>query len=414
MEQDRQRPLSLRWTSKAAAGYLREQAGLGAGAAAIAFDLTSTPDDDVSYPRAKGHKSYVCARRYKNPIWTPGNVIGGMDQLDAAGLILHVKRPPGNRSEGWQSYARAAPDLVELVARAVEGGPLQIVSPRETIILRDSDRNFMDYRDTRETTTMRRNAAMINEAVLGEEIGGCEIAAMVRYFNRTMQRGGRFTAKGNSWQNIPSLHRQMVTIGGEPVVELDYKCLHPAILYAMAEADMPDDAYAVPGWPRDLVKLALLVVINAETKHSAIWAIAHSDGRKWERDEDGNPVAFTDERKLMQTMAEPGSDEAKRLARQLIDQLETLHRPIAHFFGKDMGAKLMRIDSRMAEAVMLEMLGQGVVVLPVHDSFLVPASKAAKLEAAMHKAAHREGLLALKIEQKSAPMPLRPKQLFLL
>ena len=43
------------------------------------------------------------------------------------------------------------------------------------------------------------------------------------------------------------------------------------------------------------------------------------------------------------------------------------------------------------------MLRQGVVVLPVHDSFLVPASKAERLEEAMLKAAHQAGFMALQI-----------------
>lgn len=412
---DRQRPLSLRWASRPAADYLRQAAGLGAGASAIAKDLASTPAQEVSYPRAKGHKSYLCAARYKRPIWTPGNVIGGMDQLEAAGLIHHARRPPGNRSEGLQSYAQATPELVQLVAEAeAQAEPFKIVLPRETVILRDSDKSLLDYRETGETRKMRRTIAQINEAVIGADIGGCEIAAMARYFNGTLQRGGRFYAQGDSWQNLSAALRHEVVISGEPIVELDFKCLHPAILYAMTGATMPSDAYAVPSWPRDLVKLALLILINAENKHKAAGAIAHSDGRRWERDDAGNPIAEIHDRQLMQALADPGSDRAKALAHKLIDALSDLHKPIAHFFGRDMGAKLMLIDSRMAEAVMADMLAQGVVVLPVHDSFLAPASKAAKLEAAMQKAAYEQGLRALKIEAKTAPRPFSHKQLKLL
>lgn len=337
-----------------------------------------------------------------------------MDELDYTGLITHVKRPPGNRSEGWQSSAQATPELVDLVAQATAYEPLKVILPRETIILRDGLRKPIDYKETRETRTMRKNLAAQNEAITGTEIGGCEIAAMVRYFNQSMQRGGRFTARGNSWQNIARTMRPHVTIANEPTAELDYKTLHPAILYSMAGAALPEDSYALNGWPRDLVKLGLLVIINAKSRRGAIGAISHSDGRKWERDEGGNPIAFTHERELMQTLAEPGSPRADQLAKQLITHMEKMHAPIAHFFGQDMGAKLMAIDSRMAEAVMMEMLGRGIVVLPVHDSFLVPASKASELEAAMMKAAHIEGIRALQVDRKTAPPPISPKQLFLI
>ena len=370
--EDRQRPLSVKWASRAAAEYLKQEAGLSAGAAAIAFDLASTPGDEVSYPRAKAHPSYNCARRYKNPIWTPGNIIGGMDLLDHTGLIRHLKQAPSSHTS-WQSSAQATPELVEIVKAAVEFEPLKVIAPRETIILRDGERRPLDYRETRETRAMRKNLAALNEAITGTEIGGAEVAAMVRYFNRSLDRGGRFTARGNSWQNIARDLRHHVTITNEQTVELDYKTLHPAILYSMAGAVLPEDSYAVEGWPRDLVKLALLVIINAKNRFAAVGAIKHSDGRKWERDEGGNPIACTHERDLMQMMAEPGSDRAEQLAKQLITKLEILHAPIRQFFGKDMGAKLMAIDSRMAEAVMMEMHDQGVVVLPVHDSFLVPA-----------------------------------------
>ncbi|WP_375264021.1 hypothetical protein, partial [Palleronia sp.] len=192
------------------------------------------------------------------------------------------------------------------------------------------------------------------------------------------------------------------------------KTLHPAYLYAMAGAELPSDCYDLPRWPRDLAKLGLLVIINAKSIKAAIGAIAHSDGRKWTRDDHGNPIGFTHKRNLMQVLAEPGSLEAEAKAKELIADLKELHAPINRFFGKDMGAKLMRIDSAMAEAVMLDMFNKGIVVLPVHDSFLVQASKVDQLEAAMQKAAHTHGYQAIKIERKMAKSPDSPKQLFLL
>ena len=55
----------------------------------------------------------------------------------------------------------------------------------------------------------------------------------------------------------------------------------------------------------------------------------------------------------------------------------------------------MRIDSDMAEAVMtLLILRKGIVTLPVHDSFLVPASKRDELEAAVMQAAYEVASLS--------------------
>jgi nitrate reductase beta subunit len=60
----------------------------------------------------------------------------------------------------------------------------------------------------------------------------------------------------------------------------------------------------------------------------------------------------------------------------------------------------MHIDAALAEAVMKTMLMQGTVILPVHDSFLVPASQCDRLEDAMLEAAHEVGIYALKVDVK--------------
>jgi len=174
--------------------------------------------------------------------------------------------------------------------------------------------------------------------------------------------------------------RKDLQIGGEPVVELDYKTLHPAILYAEAGATMPADCYAIDGWPRPLVKLAVLILINAKTEPAARRAIAQHDA--------------------MADTAQPGSQAAFAEAQQLIDSIKMVHAPIAWAFHTDKGAELMAIDAAMAEAVMNAMLLQGIVVLPVHDSFLVAASKRDRLEEAMIEAAHKIGLWALQVEAK--------------
>ena len=55
------------------------------------------------------------------------------------------------------------------------------------------------------------------------------------------------------------------------------------------------------------------------------------------------------------------------------------------------GLVLQRLDSDIAEAVMKEMRHRGIVVLPVHDSFIAPVSKAGVLEEMMVAAAAKLG-----------------------
>ena len=215
---------------------------------------------------------------------------------------------------------------------------------------------------------------------MGGDLDPTIAAPLARIFNKDMTRGGRFYAMGASWQNMKSEARKSLTIGGEPVVELDYCTLHPAILYAEAGATMPTDCYALDGWPRKLVKVAMLTLINAPTIHKARHSIAHND--------------------RIAELAKPGSQDALAKADQLIRDIKHLHKPIAKSFHSDAGARLMNIDAALAETVMNIMLAQGIIVLPVHDSFLVPASKRDQLESAMLEAAHQVGFYALRVEAK--------------
>lgn len=368
----RQRCLSLRFEHKRHWRAIAEAIGsVTETGAAICLDLCGV-DGWLSYSRTFRH--YDKPLRYRNPLYTCHHVVQQMEFLAAAGLILHDRRNPGER--GWQSTAWATPELRAIIAQIVNG-KTTLKRPSEVIWLRDNDKRLIDYKDTRKINRMRRGLERINEALQGAELDPSIAAPMVRIFNGSMKRGGRMYGMGASWQNMPSEKRKTITIGGQAVVELDYRSLHPAILYAEAGAIMPHDCYDLPGWPRPLVKEATLILINARTQASARQAIAHG--------------------KHIVALAEPGSQDAHRKAQALVDDIKVLHRPIEAAFHSDGGARLMVIDSDIAATVMSILIAQGIVALPVHDSFLVPASKAAQLETAMLEAAHRAGIYALKV-----------------
>ena len=54
----------------------------------------------------------------------------------------------------------------------------------------------------------------------------------------------------------------------------------------------------------------------------------------------------------------------------LLDAIERRHGPIRRAFYSDAGVRLQRIDSDMAENVLLTLVGQGIPTLSVHDSFI--------------------------------------------
>ncbi|UVC08256.1 hypothetical protein IHQ71_24395 [Rhizobium sp. TH2] len=331
----------------------------------------------VSYSR--NGNFYVTTNRYKSELYSRRKVIHSADYLVGLGLAYHDKAKPGTR--GWQSALKATPGLVERTRLILEQGPpLKCLPPAESIILRDKDGDYLDYRDSGETRLMRKRLAELNEQVRGTLFTGVIPSAMVRIFNRTFDRGGRFYALGGSWQSMPKEARMQITIAGEPVSEIDYKTLHPAMLYAQVGSTLPEDCYNIQGWPRNLVKVALLILVNSKNKHQARYAVAHHEH--------------------MRQIAERGSQPSFTAADHLMAELRARHGPISHAFHSDKGAELMRMDSDMAEAIMHIMMMAGITVLPVHDSFLVQRSHADQLERTMFQVAYEAGFEALRVEPK--------------
>lgn len=375
-------PLGVKFDTKPVWPEMKDAFGVDATGAVIALAAVEAArrGKAVSYSRS----SPYYANAHRHPLMTLKRVCSQVDMLTAAGLIVHYRQAPGGR--GWQSAFEATPELVDTVENIMQGRPrLKLKQPRRLTILRDAIGKPVDFRPTREIDRRDRRTAGFNEAVASAEIIGLDgmnmACPMARIYNQSLDRGGRFYGMGTSWQNIKSETRKALTIGGEPVVELDFKTLHPAILYAEAGVAMPADSYDLPGWPRNLVKVAMLTIINAPTINKARFSIAHSD--------------------RMTHMAEPGSQQAMQLASGLIEAIKRKHAPIAGAFHSDAGARLMRIDSDIAEAVMGALIARkGIVTLPIHDSFLVPASKRDELEEAMAQAAFDICKLEAQIEAK--------------
>lgn len=80
------------------------------------------------------------------------------------GLIDHARVLPGNF--GWQSAMTARPELKVIVPQIVgDGSGLRLTRPAETIVLRNAEKQEIDYSDTPATRRMRRNVETINEAL---------------------------------------------------------------------------------------------------------------------------------------------------------------------------------------------------------------------------------------------------------
>ena len=248
----------------------------------------------------------------------------------------------------------------------------------------------VDYFEDVETELKRRNLAFINKELektfLGLWIEDSEYKilyksmnkdekyefnpnekSLVRVFNDTeFSLGGRFYH--GWWQYLPRIYRPYITINHQVVAELDYKHLHPSLIYSkIGYTELPPDfdSYTLDiddfgPRQRDYLKQVFQCLINTDSEESALRAIRS---------------------KGLSAIFPFGSDELMHL-------LMEKHNPIrAMFFDSSLGKKLQRIDSDIAEYCMLEMLrSHKTIVLPVHDSFIVQQDMITVLQEVMSTA----------------------------
>ena len=185
---------------------------------------------------------------------------------------------------------------------------------------------------------------------------------LTRIFARgSMEKGGRFYR--GWWQGIPERHRPHIRIDGNKVTEVDFSGIAPRIIYGQAGVSIPIDFdpydVGLDSWEgkkdhrRPLVKQFLNAMINDEDNVYRL-----------------------------------GAAEAKILGlnhKQLLKQIELTHAPIFDSLQSGAGLHAQFIESLIAEKVMLDLLEQDVVVLPIHDSFIIRLGFANDLRESMQR-----------------------------
>ncbi|EDP63806.1 hypothetical protein BAL199_14262 [alpha proteobacterium BAL199] len=178
-----------------------------------------------------------------------------------------------------------------------------------------------------------------------------------RVFNNgSFTDGGRLV--GGWWQGVPREYRKFIYISDIPSIELDYASLHPTMLYHQRGLDVDGDPYAIDGLPRDVAKKLFNALVNGRSH-------------------------FSQDTRRMVTDTGMSWDDAVSAVRER-------HPQISDSLGSGAGVRLQRIDSDIAEDVLLTMLDQGITCLPIHDSFIVQFCHEKALRDAMQAAYGRQ------------------------
>jgi hypothetical protein len=200
------------------------------------------------------------------------------------------------------------------------------------------------------------------------QAGDLTATSLYRSFKGDWALGGRIY--GGWWINLPKAERQNLTFDGQSVVELDYSRLHPTLLFARVGVELAFDPYVLPDLSgpgvRDLGKRTFNRLIN-KTALSA--------------DQLKMPLFAGPEDRAALPKGVSFADYLQRFIKRLA--------PISVWFGTGEGLRLQREDSDLALGVLEILSEQGVLALPVHDSFIVGRAHEAALRSAMTSAFER-------------------------
>lgn len=351
------------------------------------------PEMVVGYSRANNRFSTL--RRYDSIKLLRDSMVLIVDTMEELG---YIEAELGCQVTGIASRMRITSKLLDLSNRV--HGPGKMVICRnagvETIIMKDENKKLIGYVDNSVTIRMRQNVAVINKNISENFIGLyvsdddlVEIATkmeekgkdsvgesqkhldfsrvqLCRIFNNdSFEQGGRFYR--GWWQEIPSDYRRNIRINDKETCEVDFSGIHINLLYVLKSLPLPDkDVYALDGLeglPRKMLKVMLQILLNSSTERKARSGIDKEFPRSKFAKEFCNGKITTP---------------------KIISAFKEKHSPIADFFGKAYGVKLQYLDAQIAEAVLLQLSSQGIVALPVHDSFIVQREHREQLIDAMH------------------------------
>lgn len=181
-----------------------------------------------------------------------------------------------------------------------------------------------------------------------------------RIFNVDFNHGGRFYG---GVENLRSDLRPFIHINGSRTVELDFSSYQIRMLYhklkikyledayaAMCESDSPDE--------RAIYKFVTLIVLNAEDEKIALKSLRKK---------------LVDENLMCNVI------KTDPVLKKLINKFTSHHDRVSKYFYKGVGLKLHVLESEITNNILLHFVKKNILVLSVHDSFIIAAEHESEL-----------------------------------
>ena len=240
-----------------------------------------------------------------------------------------------------------------------------------------------------ETKRLYRVRRSLGKLGMSELIFRLKYQSLHRVYNlESFKKGGRFY--GGAHLDIQSHMRGFIRINGEPVVEWDYDALHIFMLYHLRglDIDIEQDPYDIIVGPeeRGLKKTVLLTAINAKDDELAVKGIR---------------------KKLVDDGIE-GDVLTNKSIESLLCRAKLAHPNIADDIGSGKGRMLQNLDSKIADAILTNLMEKNIPALPVHDSFIVPQQHKSLLKQLMED--EYEKVMKFKPGVTKKKKRLRPKK----
>ena len=230
-----------------------------------------------------------------------------------------------------------------------------------------------------------------------------------RVFNVQLDHGGRFYGP---FQNLPKSDRNQLLIDGESTVELDFKAIHPHMLYAWNGKQLDSDPYETEGFDRDVIKTVCLMLPNTKSASGFKSLITKSSKpeSKAEYAEYKAKVAKNKAAGLRQRKAPkkfkyfmeglPDNLDGKAVYQSICDRHSEI---VKYFHTPCLGVRLQFQDSKIMASILSTLAKEKIPVVPIHDSVVCKARHQARVKEVMQQVWFERYGLTIPVELAKKP-----------